>query len=117
MKRMMILAVVAVALAGSVFAEEGVMSKADLAQLAMQASGLSENALVQKIAEYKELIAEKTAQITGLKEQLKGFSWKDMLGSEAKAVKSDLDEKTATLSSLNDQLAVYTKALAALQAQ
>lgn len=56
---------------------------------------------------YKEIITEKTDQLAGLKDQLKGFSMGDLLGEKGKSLKEQISQYTSQLSGLKERYQVY----------
>ncbi len=79
----------------------------------VEASKMKPEALKAKVAQYEALIAEKTAGIDGIKQQLKDLSISDLMGEKAKTLKAEMSGLTTSLEKLNDQMAVFVGELTA----
>jgi outer membrane murein-binding lipoprotein Lpp len=81
----------------------------------VEASKMKPEALKAKVAQYEALIAEKTAGIDGIKQQLKDLTISELMGEKAKTLKEEMSGLTASFEKLSDQMAVFAKELAAAQ--
>lgn len=63
-----------------------------------------------KIEAYKKEIEEKTAELEPIIAKLKEIPLTEMMGDEAKNIKSDVDEVKAAIKVLKEKLDVYVKA-------
>lgn len=64
--------------------------------------------------QYKDIILEKTEQLSALTEQVKGLPMSDLFSTKGKALKDQVSQYTDQLSSLKDRYSVYLDKLTEL---
>ncbi len=79
----------------------------------VEASKMKPEALKEKIAEYQGLIAEKQTGIKGIETKIKNLSISDLMGEQARTLKAEMGDLTASLEKLSAQMAVFADELAA----
>jgi hypothetical protein len=93
----------------------GIDENKPMDQVAADAAKMNQAELQKMVDKYEAALAEKGKELDALKDQVKEIPLTEMMGDKAKALKADLDEITASLGKLKDQMAVYAKELAAKQ--
>ena len=93
--------------------DSGVDENTPVEQVAAEAAQMGQAELQKMVDKYEGLIADKAAELDGLKAQLKELSVSELMGEKAKTLKTDLGNITSSIDNLKDQLAVYVKELKA----
>jgi hypothetical protein len=89
----------------------GCGAKADedkpLSDVKAEAEQMSVEKLRSMAMAYKDAILDKTRDVEALRLRLKNIPVTEMLGSEAKGLKADIDDLSKSISALEDRFQVY----------
>lgn len=88
--------------------------KLSLNEIKEETATMDKNQLMDRASKYKEVILEKSTQLSGLTDQLKGLSMGDLLGEKGKNLKKKGLQYTDQLSSLKDRYGIYLDKLKTL---
>lgn len=89
----------------------GADTERPVAELEQEAENMTVDDLKAKAMDYKEMIADKMADLEPLKEKLKEIPMTEQMGDEAKAIQEDIAALGDDLSALKERLNVYLDAL------
>ena len=89
----------------------GVSEDKPISEIATEVKTMTEAQIKSVVQKYESAIAGKKKEIDAIKAKLKEIPMTQMLGEEAKTLKSEISEVTTSLKALTDRLSVYAKAL------
>lgn len=92
--------------------DRGIDEDKPVAEIAADVADMGKAELQKMVDQYEQLIAEKTAQLEALKEEIKEIPLKEIVGEKAKTLKAELSAATTSIDKLKNQLMVYADALA-----
>ena len=84
-----------------------------VSQIAADANKMTQADLQKMVDKYNAAIAAKGKELEALTAKIKAIPLTDLMGDKAKTLKGEMSAVTASMGKLKDQLAVYTKELAA----
>ncbi len=82
-------------------------------QVAADEAKMGQADLQKMVDQYQAAIADKNKDLDALKAKIKEIPITEMMGDNAKMLKEDVSKITSSMSKLKDQMAVYSKELAA----
>lgn len=89
----------------------GGKTKADenkpMSEVKQEAESFSMKDLKKTVSNYEQAIEGKMQEMSKLQDKLKGFSFSEMMGDEAKAIKSEVDKVNTSMKNLKERLQVY----------
>ena len=84
-----------------------------VAEIAAEAKTMAVAQLQNIVAKYQQVIAAKQVDIQKLQEKIKAIPLTQLLGEEAKKLKTDISAITASVSALTERMNVYIQELKA----
>jgi len=82
-----------------------------IAEVRTEAQGMSLDQLKATVSKYQAAIQSKRTEFTQLTEALKKIPIAEMLGDEAKSLKTDIQNVTTSIRALTDRLNIYAQEL------
>ena len=82
-----------------------------IAEVRTEAKGMSLDQLKSTVSKYQAAITSKKAEFTKLTEALQKIPVTQMLGDEAKSLKTDIQNVTTSIRALTDRLNIYAQEL------
>lgn len=76
-------------------------------EVKQEAESFSMEDLKKTVSNYEQAIESKMQEMSKLQDKLKGFSFSEMMGDEAKAIKSEVDKVNTSMKNLKERLQVY----------
>ena len=82
-----------------------------VAEVKEEAKAMDTSQLQSMVAKYQKAIEAKKPQITKLQNKLKQIPISQLMGEDAKAIKADISQITASIRSLNERMRIYAAEL------
>ena len=89
----------------------GASENKPISEVKAEAQTMSVEQLKAIIAKYQKAIESKQAEIDAIKQELQKIPLTQMLGEEAKKLKSDIEKIAGSVKALTERLNVYTQQL------
>ncbi len=93
----------------------GVSEGKPISEVKEEAQKMAVDQLKSVVAKYQKAVESKKTEINALKEKLKEIPVVEMLGDEAKKIKTEITSVTKSINALTQRLKVYSQAITSKQ--
>ena len=93
----------------------GVNEDKPISEVKEEAQKMAVDQLKSVVAKYQKAVESKKTEINALKEKLKEIPVVEMLGDEAKKIKTEITSVTKSINALTQRLKVYSQAITSKQ--